>query len=34
MRMKTLDVLRTVGQWIQRFLEVRFPIDVAGLRAR
>jgi hypothetical protein len=33
MRMKTVDAIRTVVRWIQGFLEVRLPIDIAaGLR--
>jgi hypothetical protein len=35
MRMKTMHMVRTAGQWIQRILEVRLPMDVvAGLRTR
>jgi len=29
MRTKTVDVVRCVGRWIQLFLDVRFPVDVA-----
>jgi hypothetical protein len=29
MRMKTRDAVRCAGRWIQRFLDVRFPVDVA-----
>ena len=29
MRMKTKDAVRCAGRWIQRFLDVRFPVDVA-----
>jgi hypothetical protein len=32
MRMKTIDVVRAAAQVMQRFLEVRLPMDlVAGL---
>jgi hypothetical protein len=35
MRMKTIDVVRIMAQWIRRFLAVRLPMDVvAGLRTR
>jgi hypothetical protein len=29
MRMKTKNVVRCASRWIQRFLDVRFPVDVA-----
>jgi hypothetical protein len=29
MRTKTQVVVRCAGRWIQKFLDVRFPIDVA-----
>jgi hypothetical protein len=33
MRMKTVDVVRTAAQWIQKILEVRLPVaEAAGLR--
>jgi hypothetical protein len=33
MRMKTMDIVRTATQWIQRILEVRLPVaEAAGLR--
>jgi len=33
MRMKTIEVIRTVAQWFERLLEVRLRMDVAaGLR--
>jgi hypothetical protein len=28
MRTKTLGAVRCAGRWIQRFLDVRFPVDV------
>jgi hypothetical protein len=28
MRMKTKNAVRCAGRWIQRFLDVRFPVDV------
>ena len=35
MQMKTMIGVRTVGNWIQRFLEVRLPAGMArGLRDR
>jgi hypothetical protein len=35
MRMRKINVVRTAGQWIQRVLDVRLPMDViAGLRTR
>jgi hypothetical protein len=35
MRMKIINVSRTVGRWVQAFLEVRLPIDITtGLRTR
>jgi hypothetical protein len=34
MRMKTTKVVRATAQFIQRFLEVRLPMDVTGLRTR
>jgi hypothetical protein len=35
MQTKTMIGVRTVGNWIQRFLEVRLPVGMAcGLRNR
>jgi hypothetical protein len=35
MRMKTFNVLRTAGKWIEKILEVRLPMDiVAGVPHR
>jgi hypothetical protein len=35
MRTKTMHAARTVGRWIERFLEVSFPVNVAcGRRTR
>ena len=33
MRMKTVDIVRTATQWIQKILAVRLPVaEAAGLR--
>jgi len=33
MRMKTVDIVHTATQWIQRIVEVRLPVaEAAGLR--
>ena len=32
MRMKIVRILRAPTPWIAAFFEVRFPIDIAGLR--
>jgi len=29
MRMKVMDAVRGAGRWMQRFFNVRFPVDVA-----
>jgi len=35
MRMKTKKIVRSVGRWIERFLDVRLPLDVpCGRRTR
>jgi hypothetical protein len=30
MRMKTTNIVRATARWIQKFLDVRLPIDVAA----